>query len=86
MEWFTAAIQFAKEPQAWAFVLNLVLILIVDRRLLRIAVSLERNTREVIHFAEHNTSRMQEIRNALYGRVGWPIPTKEEDERRANGG
>lgn len=77
-EWLLPILSAAKDPDMRGWLLTLVLIVVVDRRLARLATAVESLIVYVTQTQAHQTSRMQEIRNALYNMVGWPIP---DDER-----
>lgn len=76
-EWLVPVLSAAKDPDTRGWLLTLVLIVVVDRRLHGLSTSVERMIVYVTNAQAHQTSRMQEIRNALYNMAGWDVPNDE---------
>lgn len=86
MDWFGAIMAHMPDAEARQFVVTLVLILVIDRRLHGIMKSNEKLTTTVVHAVAHQTARMQEIRDALYNMAGWEIPKSPTRKPRVQGG
>lgn len=65
VDWLIAVLQFPNSKEAGFFLVVLVLILVMDRRMSQMVKSTERLHVTVEHHMAHQTSRMGEIRNAM---------------------
>jgi hypothetical protein len=74
MDWLLPALSHAGDRETWLFVIALILIAIIDRRLLAVVRSMERLAGRVERGQAHQTARMQEIRDAMFRLAGMPIP------------
>lgn len=82
MDWYLPALQAIGNRETALIVLNLVLILVIDRRLTELVKSSATLVKTVEGFATHNTSRMDEIRNAMTRIARWM--GREDRENKPN--